>query len=287
MRKILVLTDFSDTCVPATAAAVYLSASLNANLILFNTFISQPALSENGGNPWSVEELMWADKSKEKLAFIKEDMELLIAALPADKHHASIDCRRGLGTLGPQVQELLGKEAVELVVMGARTSSSWEHILMGSDTLSVINHADRPVVIIPAAHPLKQLKKITVATDFDEGDLKAIHYLTRIGRLIGFQLEIVHVKLRGENDNSAAQHVAFEKHVAKFNYPGITYRNIAGKDLVNRINGLCENNGTDLLVLVHDKHSLLDRLFKKTNARALLEQQRFPLMVIPAKIKMD
>ena len=284
MKKILILTDFTDQSAPVMEAAVMLSARLHANLILFNTFISQPVLSEDGGNPWTVEELMWADQSKEKLSFLKEDTENLISALPAAYHHASVDCRQGIGSLGAQVKDLLCKESVEMIVMGARSGSAWDHILMGSDTVSVVNHTDRPVIIIPAGHPFEQLKKVTIATDFDEADVNAVHYLTRLGRLFDFEIEIVHVRLWGKEGAGDVQRAAFEKHVAKFNYPDITYQNIGGKDLTNRLNKLCEKNGSDLLVLVHDKHTLLDRLFNDTNAKSLLEKQDFPVMIIPAKM---
>ncbi|MBD1386550.1 universal stress protein [Mucilaginibacter rigui] len=283
MKKILVLTNFTDQCSQVKETAVMLSAKLHANLILFNTFISQPAmLSENGSDPWVLEELTWIDDSKKKLNFLKEDLELLIAALPAADHHASIDCRKSMGSLGLQVKELLKEEHVEMIVMGARSGSTWDHILVGSDTLSVINHSNRPVIIVPVGHPLRQLKKLTIATDFDEADLNAIHYLTRLGRLFGFAMEIVHVKLWGKESIDQMQQTSFEKHVAKFNFPGISYQNIGGKDLVNRLNDLCESNGSDVLVLVHDHHSLLHRLLNGTNAKSLLEKQKIPVMIIPA-----
>lgn len=284
MKKILVLTDFTEQSGQAAEAAVMLSAKLNANLILFNTFISQPVLSENGGNPWAVEELIWADQSKEQLAFLKEKLQLLIAALPAAEHHASIDCRQGLGGLGSQVKDLLSKETLEMIVMGARSGSAWDHILMGSDTVGVVNHASRPVLIIPTGHALKRLRKVTIATDFDEADVNAVHYLTRLGRLFNFAIEIVHVKLWGKADAGEEQQAAFAKRVAKFNYAGISYQHISGKDLAGRLNKLCEKNGSDLLVLVHDKHSLLDRLLNGSNAKSLLEKQEFPVMIIPAGI---
>jgi nucleotide-binding universal stress UspA family protein len=286
MKKILILTDFSDQAAPALDAAVKFSAKLNANLILFNSFISQPVLSEFGGTPWSVEELLLADEGKKKLNFVKEDVEALTALLPVADHHASVNCLQGMGGLGSQVKELLEKEQVELIIMGARNGSAWSHILMGSDTVSVINHADRPVLIIPAGHPLKQLRKVTIATDFDGADLKAVHYLTRLGRLFEFTIEIVHVKLWGKNDPGDAQRLDFEKHVSKFNYPGITYDEAGGKDLANRLNNLCEANGSDLLVLVHDQHSSLNRLFNKTQAKSLLEKQQFPVLIIPAQMEL-
>jgi len=282
MKKILVLSDFGPQADEVAKSAVYLSAKLNVNLILFNTFVSQPVLSEYGGNPWSVEELLWADEGKEKLSFMKEDLEPVIAALPATVHHPSVYCRQAMGSLGGQVCELLENESIELIMMGTRQGSAWDHLLTGSDTLAVIGHVDRPVIVLPAGQPLKQLKKVTIATDYDDADLNAVHYLTRLGRLFGFKIDIVHVNLWGEKAVPDAKRLAFENHVARFNFPGISYLTISGKDLVNRLNGYCTENGSDLLVLVHDHHSLLGRLFSGTQAKSLLEKQEFPVMIIPA-----
>lgn len=284
MKKILVLTDFSDNAQKAAQAAVIIAGKIHANIILLNAFISQLVLSEYGGSPWSVEQLLWADEGKEKLTFLKEDLQESIQQLQAGSHYPSIDDRQEIGSVGEQVKQLLQNETIEMIVMGARNGTTWEHLLMGSDTNAVVNETDRPVLIVPAGHPLKQLKKVTLATDFDEADLKAVHYLTRLGRVFDFSIEIIHVTLYGKEAISAIQKANFKKHVTKFNYPAISYQEIIGKDLVDRLNHRCEEVGTDILALVHDQHSLLNRLFKQNNAQAAMKHQALPVLIIPANI---
>lgn len=164
MKKILVLTDFSDTAQQAAQAAVNIASKTHANIILLNTFVSQPALSEYGGSPWAVEQLLWEDEGKEKLAFLKEDLQTVVQQLPLGDHHPSIREQQEIGQLSGQVSELLQKETVEMIVMGSRSGNAWEHLLVGSDTNGVINHSNRPVLIIPAGHALNNLKKVTLAT---------------------------------------------------------------------------------------------------------------------------
>jgi len=284
MKKILVLTDFSENARRATEAAVPLAGKLHANIILFNTYVSEPVMSEYGGAPWPVDQLMWADEGKEKLKFLKEDLEELVHQLPAGDHRPSIDDRHDLGTLGGQVKKLLQREQVELIIMGARTGKAWEHLLMGSDTSAVIEHTNRPVLIHPESRPLKTLKKVTLATDFDQADQKAVHYLTRIGRIFGFSLDIVHVSLWGKNPVSDSLKIAFKQQVAKYNFPAISYHEVGGKDLIKRLNQLCAINGSDLLVLVHDRHNWLNRLLKQNQAQALLDDQQLPVLIVPAAI---
>ena len=284
MKKILVLTDFSDNARQAAEAAVTLAGKLHANIILFNTYVNEAVLSEYGGAPWPVDQLMWADDGKEKLKFLKEDLQKLVNQLPAGDHRPSIDERHDLGSLGSQVKNLLQQEQVELIVMGARSGKAWEHLLMGSDTSAVIEHTNRPVLILPESRPLKKLQKVTLATDFDNADQKAVHYLTRIGRVLGFSLDIVHVSLWGENPVSDLLKTAFKHQVAKYNFPAISYQEVAGKDLVKRVSHLCTANGSDLLVLVHDRHNWLNRLLKQNQAQALLDAQQLPVLIVPASI---
>ncbi|MCQ6958712.1 universal stress protein [Mucilaginibacter aquariorum] len=284
MKKILVLTDFSENARQAAEAAVTIAGKLHANIILFNTYVSEPVISEYGGAPWPIEQLMWADEGKEKLKFLKEDLQELASQLPTGDHHPSIDDRHDLGSVGSQVKNLLKLENIEMIVMGARTGKAWEHLLMGSDTSAVIEHTDRPVLIIPPSHPLNALRKVTLATDFDQADQKAVHYLTRIGRLFGFSLDIVHVSLWGEKPLSEELKASFKHQVARYHFQDISYHEVGGKELVDRLNRLCAINNSDLLVLVHDRHNWLNRLFKQNQAQTLLDKQDLPVLIIPAGI---
>lgn len=284
MKKILVLTDFSSNARRAAEAAVFLTGKLHANIILFNTYVSEPVISEYGGAPWPVDQLMWTDEGKENLKVLKEDLQGLVRQLPAGDHHPAIDDRHDLGNLGSQVKRLLQQERVEMIIMGARTGKAWEHLLMGSDTSAVIEHTNRPVLIHPESRPLKKLQKVTLATDFDQADQKAVHYLTRIGRIFGFSLDIVHVSVWGEKPVSDSLKTAFKHQVAKYNFPAITYYEVGGKDLIKRLNRLCSVNDSDLLVLVHGRHNWLNRLLKHTQAQALLDDQQLPVLIVPAAI---
>ncbi|MFD2872897.1 universal stress protein [Mucilaginibacter ximonensis] len=284
MKKILVLTDFSENARRAAEVAVTLAGKLHANIILFNTYISEPVMSEYGGTPWPAEQLLWADESKEKLKLLKKDLEQLVRQLPAGDHHPGIDQRHDIGNLGKQVKNLLQQEQIELIVMGARTGSTWEHLLIGSETSAVIEHTNRPVLIIPQSRPMRKLQKVTLATDFDQADQKAVHYLTHLGRVFGFSLDIVHVSLWGDKPVHDSLKTAFKYQVAKYNFQAINYLEVGGKDLVKRLNHLCAANKSDLLILVHDHHNWFNRLLKQNQAQALLDDQQLSVMIIPATI---
>ncbi|WP_419701528.1 universal stress protein [Mucilaginibacter sp. NFX135] len=286
MKKILVLTDHTDNADHAAAVAVPLCAKLNANILLFNTFISQPVLSEFGGAPYAVERMIWVDESKRKIIYLKENLEKLCAEVPHGAHRPSISCQREEGSLQYQLEFLLERRDIELIVMGARSGTTMEHLLIGSDTNMVINETNRPILIVPESADLREIKKVTIACDFDEGDLHAVHYLTKLGRLFNFHLEILHVSLWGHDDTREIEmRNKFSNRVKRYRYPDISYQNISGKELPARLNRHCEENRSDLLVLVHDQHSFLNRVFKGSHTSEQLKHQQIPMMVIPAGMK--
>ncbi|MES2265117.1 MAG: universal stress protein [Bacteroidota bacterium] len=286
MKKILVLTDLSENADHAALAAIPVSAKLNANILLLHTWMIQPVLADYPNASWGVETILYAEQSKAHLERNKENIMEQIALLDPKQHHASIDWFQEDGNVSDHVAERLKKGDIEMIIMGASAGSRLDHLLLGSDTYSVISNSNRPVLVVPPGQGLNKIEKVTFATDFNEADVEAVHYLTRIGRKLNFHLEILHVIEFGKDDSDALNKKnSFLKHVAKFDYPNISFENVFGKNIVNRLQDQCMKNNTDLLALSHDQHSFWNRLFKTTQSGELLKKQELPVLIIPATIK--
>lgn len=283
MKKILVLTDLSDTAATAAQAAVPLTAKLNANIVLLHSWTPQPALAEYPNNSWGIDTLVYGEQTKDKLNYLREQLIEQIDLLSPDLHHASIDWEQEDGSIADRACEHTKKGDVEMIVMGASASSGLDHLFLGSDTYSVISKANRPVLIIPSGQILSTIDKVTFASDFSENDIAAVHYLTRLARKFDFEIEIVHVMVFGKDDSETLERKkAFQQHIAKFNYAKITYENIYGKNITDRLQNLCREHASDLLVLSYDQHSFWSKLFHGTQSSELLKKQQIPVLIIPA-----
>jgi nucleotide-binding universal stress UspA family protein len=286
MKKILVLTDLSENADHAAQAAVPLSAKLNANILLMHTWMVQPVLAEYPNASWGVETLLYTEHSKAHLEKNREDIRDRIASLDLKEHQVSIDWIQEDGDISDIATDRLRTGDIEMIVMGASAGSRLDHLFLGSDTYAVISKSSRPVLVIPPGKGLEKLEKVTFATDFNEADVKAIHYLTQIGRKFNFHLEILHVIEYGKDESDALDRKhSFLKQVAKYAYPAISYENVFGKNIVNRLQDQCLENDTDLLVLSHDQHSFWNRLFKGTQSGELLKNQALPVMIIPSMLE--
>ena len=286
MKTILVLTDFTENATHAAKSAAMLGSKLQTNLLLFNTYLTAPVIPQYAGGPWVVDEIMQReDLCKNKLQHLYLVLEDVIEKLEPGASKPAVQTQAGEGGLGINVEEIIQQKDIELVVMGARSDSTIEHLLNGSETSSVINRSARPVFILPHNVNLKRINKVVFATDFDQADISAVRYLTKIGRKFNFQLEIVHVALYGDNNTPKVEkEKALLSQVSKLDYPAISYNAVRGKDVINRLSNLCDETGADMLALVHHQHSFFMRLITESTTQEALLNQSIPLLVIPSKM---
>jgi len=286
MKNILVLTDFSDNSENAAELAVGLSSKLGTNLLLFNTYVTNsaaPFISE----PWVAEDIFWGDDdSKDNLNKLAATLKTAAEKFDAEHHKPTIYCDNGEGKLGIVLPDIIHKHHVELVVMGARAFNPDDDGLFGSDLNSTIQTSSRPVLVIPSKVDPDQLHKVIFATDFDESDMKAIHYLVNLGKILNFELEIIHIIHPDKAGRTKIQReIELEEQVSRLKYPQITYHDIKGTDIVENILRIYRKSGAGLLAMVHHQHSFIMRMLHQSTTKRILDNQEVPLMIFPSKIK--
>lgn len=286
MKTILILSDFSENAGHAALSGVMFSKHLHANILLFNSNVSQSIVPQYAGGPTVMDEFNFFEKeSKENLQKIADSLTPLLGQSGSD-WKPSIHTLTGAGSLGYQVERIIGQKDIEMVVMGARAGSTKDHMLLGSETYGVIDQSSRPVLIVPLNSGLEHLRRVVFATNFEEADIKAIHYLIGLGHVFNFNLDIVHVNLYGDTDiTRGLRETEFMKHVHKQKYPHINFLEVRGKDVSERLNNLCEESDADLLSFTHYKDSFFSRLFKRSTSREALSTQKVPLLIFPAKME--
>jgi nucleotide-binding universal stress UspA family protein len=278
MRTVLVLTDFTKNADHAAATAIILAEKLHAKLLIYNTFYNMPILPSYTDSPWVVQDLILREEeSNKKLIRIADSLRQKIVKSAAELYKPKVSCKYGEGELAGNVEALVKENDIALIVMGARTGSTLGHIFIGSDTRSVIDHASRPVMIIPAKAKFQTLQQVTFATNFEDADLKAVRYLLKISKAFHFKLQIVHVSLFGalKIDNDARK-IAFQEQVSHMKFAGVSYKEVKGGDVINRLNRLCATQKSNLLVMTH---------YKDSTTKKALSYHKIPLLVIPSKME--
>ncbi len=287
MKTILILADFTENAAHAALSGITLSQKLHTDLLVFNVNSSQPVLPQYAGGPTVVDDFgLWEKESSEKLNKLSEALEPLIIQTDPQQRKPTIHIEFGEGNVGIMVKEVIKQKDIEMIVMGARAGSTMDHILTGSETISVVDHATRPVLVVPKNADLNKLSKVVFATDYNESDMNGVHYLVKLGKLFNFHLVIVHVNLFNDKDILKMKKEAiFLNHVERLKYPHISFREINGKEVTHRLNTLCDETGADLLSMMNYKNSFMKRLFKQSTTHKALDGQKIPLLIFPPELE--
>jgi len=285
MNTILVLTDFSENANHAAKAAPLLAAKLQSDIIIFNSYYNHPVIPVYAGGPLAVDQLVFRkEESTSALHQLGRQLSHLNNGNARDEFKPEIHSQCGEGSLGNNLAAVINEKQVSFIVMGGSLNSPLNHLFFGSDTMDVIDHASCPVIIIPPKVTLEKLRKITLATAFEPFDNFAVTYLANLSQKLGFELEIVHISVF-EKYEDPDKEKALLRRIKKLEDSGIVYKQIRGKDVIDRLNHLCKENGSDILALVHYEHGLLSSIFKKSTTEKALGHHHIPLMVIPADIQ--
>jgi nucleotide-binding universal stress UspA family protein len=282
MNTILVLTDFSENANHAAKAALPFAKALHSDILIFNSYYNQPAIPAYAGGPLSANELILQKKdSTSRLHQLTRQLSHFNSNGTGHEFKPQIYSECGEGPLGNNITTIINKNQVSFIVMGSSLNSPLNHLFFGSDTMDVVDHALCPVLIVPPKATLKKLKKITLATAFEPFDDDAITYLAKLNTTLNFEMEIVHVSVFEKYEDPDKEKALF-RHLKKFEASGIHYKQVRGKDVIDRLNRLCKENGSDVLALVHYEHGFLSGIFKKSTTEKALGHHHIPLMVIPA-----
>jgi len=283
MKAILVLTDFSANAENSAKTAVYLASKLKTNLFLFNTCVDVPVMTAYGGGPWIVDEILERrNQGTNKLKLLKTRLADTIARCDHHDYHPTIHTECGEGGLGINVEEIISERDVEMVIMGASITKPISHLLTGDAVTKVINHANRPILIIPQHVELQNIKNVMFATDFNEEDHAALSYLSQIGLKLQFHVELVHINLYNEKPIVPFEKKIFMDEVFSAGYSNVSFKEMNGKELPGKLAAFCEQQNIDMLAMMHHQQPFFMRLFQHSTTSQILSRQNIPLFVFPS-----
>lgn len=284
MKTILILTDFTKNAANAAQSGVVMAKQMHANILLFNSNVSQPIAPVYVGGPIVIDEInIMEEENNRRLKQLADSIDPFLSQ-EGTSWKPIIHTLEGLGSIAYQIPGIEEEKNIEMIVMGAREGSKWEHLAGGSETFSVIDHATRPVLICPSGLELKDIKKVVFATDFSDNDIKAIHYLIKLGYLFHYHLEILHVNQLGEDDiTKKIRQIEFMKHIHRLRYEQYDVTEVYGQDIIDRMNRFCDETNTSLLAFTHHRSSFFSGLFNKSVTKKALSKQKVPVLVFPAK----
>jgi len=273
MNTFIVPIDFSETSKNAARFAAHLASQVhNAHIVLFNVFDTIEAGSD--GSPLTSDND--ARKAIMELALKSVQTELL----------GITDCRiscvaEEAGNFVNALESYVRRNGIQLIIMGITGATRLGQILMGSNTLKVVNRRFAPVIIVPPDAIFKAMKNIMLVTDFK--DVEKTIPLAPIKDLLNLikpDLHIVNVDSEHYvelTEEYKAERDKLHKMLEEFNPE---YYFIRMYDFMDAINQFVADKNIDMILTIPKNHFFLSNIFKTTHTSKLAYHSHVPIVAI-------
>lgn len=281
MKTILIPTDFSKNAYGALYYATQLFATKKCKFIIVHSFESQVSLLTSRVNVSKteavVEDLYTETETK------CEEVKHKIILDTNNKHHSHTTIATSL-PLSSAINRLIVKKQVDFVVMGSKGSTGAIDILVGSNTLAMLQKIKKaPLLLVPQEFEYKPIEKIAFATGFKRGfDTNEIQPLTYLLSLRKTIVKVIHVhkKEKLNEEERANFHQLFE--LLKSSEPENNWLPET-THMYNSILSYLNKEQIDLLAMIYYKHSVIVRWFREATVKNIAKHSLVPFLIIPAR----
>jgi len=277
MVNILVPTDFSDFSKVAINFAVKVANKLDGNVTLLHVVnIIQPTRSSM--------RFMFKTVEQELIDIAKEDFEELLKDI--NKQNKTTTPIKYKVALGTSFNGVLNKEAKKLrtglIVMGTRGASGLAKVIVGSNTASLIDSSQVPVLSVPELAEFKNFKNIVYATDMVNID-KELKAFLPYAKILDSTVHVVHVAPTSKNVKEIEEKI-YKAALGKINYKKFTVNVLVNKKVDKAVEEFVNTIKGDLVTTFAYEDSFYKKLF---NNRSLAKQMTFqssvPLLTFKQK----
>jgi len=279
MMKFVVPIDFSINAKIAAKYAMLLAQATKADIRLLH--ITEPPL-------------IGSDKRetgyKEKVSLAKEEAAVKLEKLCAELNEESnsIKCDyviRVAESSGEVIASAALNNKADFIVMGTRGSGAFKRIILGSNTASMIENSQIPVIVIPEEASLLLPKKIVFASEFRDSDVNALKQLSIIAKSLDAEIIVLHIV---ENKNEVETEFliinSFSAQVEKATtYSKISYRIYKSESIEKGIELFIDSVEADMIALSTRDRNPIDKLFSKSITKDLSFHSKIPLLAFHVK----
>lgn len=180
------------------------------------------------------------------------------------------------GGLSRTINDLAGEKHADLVVMGTLGRSGTG--LLGSNAGDVVKHCRWPVLVVPAKAEAGPVRKILYADDGKQVEVEGSRMLLQIA--LRTKAEIILAHVLKEKDEVPDPKVAgmYEELLQAVPH---RYASGEGEDIAGVIDFLADQEGADMIALVHRHTGFMDGIFHRSTAKRLALHTSVPLLVLP------
>ncbi len=273
MKTIIVPTDFSPTATNAMHYAIQMAKQISAHLLLVHVYQVPVSYTDAPIVLVSVEELR--KSAQARMHNLKVEVEHLV------HKEQKVFTETILGSVVDELENLCKKIKPFVVVMGTKGATGLERVLFGSNTLQAIRHLSWPIICVPSGKKYGTgIKKIGFACDYEKVVRSTPAPLIKsLVKTFGAELHVLNINPDGKkrSEEMPEQSILLQTLLGdlKPEFHFIQYN-----DVEDGINDFAIRNELDLVITIPKKHSLVERIFRETSSKQLIQHSNVPIACI-------
>ena len=175
---------------------------------------------------------------------------------------------------------IVSAKKADLIVMGTRGVSGIADVLMGTNTISVMEQVHCPVLAVPENYEFKTPEKVVMAMDEGEGPtLGVMNPLVSIAEKYEATVLVLHVS----KDQSQQQEVNYDRVNKCLENVRSHCLTIYDEDVAKGLGGFVKKEKVEMLAMIKQKHNFFERVFHKSLSNQMVLQTDVPLLVMSYK----
>ncbi|WP_281541243.1 universal stress protein [Maribacter aestuarii] len=256
MKRILLPTDFSDNAYDAIVYALSTFKDEKCKFYLLNTYT--PPIYHTEYLVGSPGQIGLGDVMQENsISQLEELKDQLEKQYKNQKH--SIIVHSAFNTLLGEISDMVKAERIDLIVMGTKGATGAKEILFGTNTVHVIKKAYSPVIAVPPKFSFEAPKEILFPTDYETAYEKSmLEPLLSISSLHKSRINVMHVRTGYDLNTAQLSH---KDQLEKFLGNYALFHEVPNNGVIAAVNDFQVKSKINLLVMVQNKHTFMERLF--------------------------
>ncbi|TXD83068.1 universal stress protein [Subsaximicrobium wynnwilliamsii] len=271
MKRILLLTDFSDNALEAMHYALHFFKAQACEFYVLHVHKVKSYISDD---------LMAAPNASIHDSITikpKEKLEALINTFRSDFNNSqhTFEALIDFDVFEDAVNQVVSKHEIDYVVMGTNGITGANEVLFGSNTLNVIRKVDCTTIIIPEAYKFKPLNSFLLSLQpedsLNDAPFKEVMDFIKTHKL---QLHVLRMGIGGEVSEIAR----FDKQ--KLAIINCKYELAEDIPIAEAVSAYLNTHDIDMMAATIHKQSFLERLFNKSQTESINENLQIPLLVL-------
>lgn len=272
MLKILFPTDYSATANNAFLYALQVCKNYQGEILVLHSY--SPNIV-SGSIPYQLVESAHEGHALGVFDFYKEQVnQMRQLAEENGLSEVSLKFLMEEGELLQNIQNIVAKEIIDVIVMGTTGNSGLENKILGSQTAAVIKNVNIPVLSIPYLCRFEGIDAIGFTTIYDAEDAKVLQSMLPFVKVRNTDIYCVHINTDNEKYN-AEKSASWKE---QFKSEPVVFVEKNDDDIVKAVFDFVEEYSIDMVSCVTRNKSFFERLFESSIAQKLSYHKRIPLL---------